>query len=174
MAVSPLLLGLIATAGLLAAIVCLVLAALYRRQYSRPCPRPEGRTKHVPLEAVLASDDHLATQDGGIISVASVRPMPQSVILTGVDRSPVITEDTDPDIIRNQYGKFTNILLIFIFLMVCTWFFTERRQVHGFMKLYEPGMKPGEEEEEAEEQVDEYDFRHVAKDSHIPNHNVSF
>lgn len=113
MPVSPLLLGLIATAGLLAAIVCLVLAALYRRHYTRPCPRPEGRTKHVPLEAVLASDDHLSShQDGGIMSVASVRPTPHHpVIMTGTVtdtqcRPAPITEDTDPDIIRNQYGKF--------------------------------------------------------------------
>lgn len=111
MPVSPLLLGLIATAGLLAAIVCLVLAALYKRHYTRPCPRPEGRTKHVPLEAVLASDDHIAVQDCGIMSVASVRPTAHHpVLLTGSVtetqcRPPVVTEDTDPDIIRNQYGK---------------------------------------------------------------------
>lgn len=117
MPVSPLLLGLIATAGLLAAIVCLVLAALYRRHYARPCPRPEGRTKHVPLEAVLASDDHIAQPDGGIISVASVRPTPHPVMLTtgsmGDCRPPVITEDTDPDIIRNQYGKIYCVYLCF-------------------------------------------------------------
>lgn len=52
-------------------------------------------------------------------------------------------------------------------------FFSERRPIHGFMKVYEPtGTKHCEEEEENEEAVDDYDFRHVAKDSHIPNHNT--
>lgn len=60
---------------------------------------------------------------------------------------------------------------------------TERRPIHGFMKVYEPsggsklsGLNPtnGEEEEEGEDgTVDDYDLRHVAKESHIPNHNVS-
>lgn len=90
---------------------------VYRRHYSRPCgPRPEGRTKHVPLEVGLrTSDDHLATSDGALLGpVASVRhnqhmhPVLGTVgIATDTQcRGPVVlTEDTDPDIIRNQYGK---------------------------------------------------------------------
>lgn len=55
------------------------------------------------------------------------------------------------------------------------------------MKVYEPsggsklsgvgatvGGGGGEEEEEGDDgTVDDYDLRHVAKESHIPNHNVS-
>ncbi|GLV36530.1 sidestep IV [Carabus blaptoides fortunei] len=173
MAVSPLLLGLIATAGLLAAVVCLVLAALYRRHYSRPCgPRPEGRTKHVPLEVGRrTSDDHLATSDGALLGpVASVRhnqhmhPVLGTVGISADTqcRGPaVLTEDTDPDIIRNQY---------------------ERRPIHGFMKVYEPasGQKqrhPHEDDEDENDEVaigDGYDFRNIAKESHNPNHTTVY
>lgn len=55
------------------------------------------------------------------------------------------------------------------------------------MKVYEPsgggkligsgigsmGNTVGEEDEEADETMDDYDLRHVAKESHIPNHTVS-
>lgn len=39
------------------------------------------------------------------------------------------------------------------------------------MKVYEPpGVK---EEDDVDEDVEEYDFRHVAKETHIPNQTVS-
>jgi hypothetical protein len=40
------------------------------------------------------------------------------------------------------------------------------------MKVYEP---PGSrEEDDIEDEGEEYDFRHVAKETHIPNQTVSW
>lgn len=52
-------------------------------------------------------------------------------------------------------------------------FVTERRSIHGFVKVYEP---PGtKEDDDNDEECDEYDFRHVAKETpHIANQNVGF
>lgn len=52
-----------------------------------------------------------------------------------------------------------------------TFLITERRSIHGFIKVYEP---PGsKDDEDIEEEGEEYDFRHVAKESHVPNQTVS-
>lgn len=49
--------------------------------------------------------------------------------------------------------------------------FTIERRAHGFIKVYEP---PGHrEEDENEDETVEYDFRHVAKETHIPNQTVN-
>lgn len=101
MPVSPLFLGLLGAAGILAAGVCLVLAALCRRHYARPCHRPDGATKHVPMEAVIAADDLII--DGSVTGVRS--PATPDTALTESIRNGPSVEDTDPDIIRNQYGK---------------------------------------------------------------------
>lgn len=102
MPVSPLILGLLGTAGILAAGVCLVLAALCRRHYARPCHRPDSTTtKHVPMEAVIAADDLLV--DGSITGVRS--PTTSDATITEPLRNGAPTEGSDPDIIRNQYGK---------------------------------------------------------------------
>lgn len=101
MPVSPLILGLLGTAGILAAGVCLVLAALCRRHYARPCHRPDSGTKHVPMEAVIAADDLLV--DGSITGVRS--PTTPDATITEPLRNGAPTEGSDPDIIRNQYGK---------------------------------------------------------------------
>lgn len=101
MPVSPLILGLLGTAGILAAGVCLVLAALCRRHYSRPCHRPDNGTKHVPMEAVIAADDLLV--DGSITGVRS--PTTSDATITEPLRNGAPTEGSDPDIIRNQYGE---------------------------------------------------------------------
>ncbi|XP_063921437.1 contactin-1 [Zophobas morio] len=146
MPVSPLIMGLLGTAAVLATGVCLVLAALCRRHYSRPCPRPEGGTKHVPMEAVIAADDLIV--DGSVTGVRTPAT-PDAAITAEAVRNGTSVEATDPDIIRNQY---------------------ERRPTLGFMKVYEP---PGSrEEEDIEDEGEEYDFRHVAKETHIPNQTV--
>ncbi|CAH0550173.1 unnamed protein product [Brassicogethes aeneus] len=132
--------------GILATGVCLVLAALCRRHYSRPCHRNDGGTKHVPMEAVINADDLIV--DGSITGVRT--PVLQDQVFTAeAVRNGSSVEATDPDIIRNQY---------------------ERRPTHGFMKVYEP---PGSrEDDEIDEESEEYDFRRVAKESHIPNQTV--
>lgn len=50
-------------------------------------------------------------------------------------------------------------------------FISERRSGQGFIKVYEPQIQ--REEEDAEEDREEYDFRHVAKETHIPNQSVT-
>lgn len=101
MPISPLILGLFGTAGILAAGVCLVLAALCKRHYTRPCHRPDNGSKHVPMEAVIAADDLLI--DGSITGVRS--PTISDATITEPLRNGAPTEGSDPDIIRNQYGK---------------------------------------------------------------------
>ncbi|KAJ8981819.1 hypothetical protein NQ317_007405 [Molorchus minor] len=142
---APLIMGLLGTAGILATGVCLVLAALCRRHYGRPCRRPDNGTKHVPMEAVIAADDLIV--DGSITGVRT--PLtPEQVIMAEPTRNCNSIEGSDPDIIRNQY---------------------ERRPM-GFMKVYEP---PGSrEEEDLEDEGEEYDFRHVAKETQNPNQTV--
>lgn len=100
MAVSPLILGLMGTAGILTITVCLVLGALCRRHYSRPCHRPDNGSKHVPLEVIPADDLML---DGSITGVRS--PTRIDPTLTEPLRNGSSQEGADPDIIRNQYGK---------------------------------------------------------------------
>ncbi|KAF5299126.1 hypothetical protein FQR65_LT09484 [Abscondita terminalis] len=143
--VSPLFLGLLGAAGILAAGVCLVLAALCRRHYSRPCHRPDNNTKHVPMEAVIAADDLII--DGSVTGVRS--PTTPDTALSESIRNGTSVEDTDPDIIRNQY---------------------ERRSGLGFTKIYQ--LPNTREDEENEEETDDYDFKHVAKETHIPNQTM--
>ncbi|XP_018571511.1 uncharacterized protein LOC108911149 [Anoplophora glabripennis] len=146
MPVSPLIMGLLGTAGVLATGVCLVLAALCRRHYSRPCRRPDNGSKHVPMEAVIAADDLIL--DGSVTGVRSPLTPEQAMVVEPV-RNCNSVEGSDPDIIRNQY---------------------ERRPTHGFMKVYEP---PGSrEEDDFEDDGDEYDFRHVAKEPLNPSQTV--
>ncbi|KAK9709842.1 CD80-like C2-set immunoglobulin domain [Popillia japonica] len=144
MAVSPLILGLMGTAGILTITVCLVLGALCRRHYSRPCHRPDNGSKHVPLEVIPADDLML---DGSITGVRS--PTRIDPTLTEPLRNGSSQEGADPDIIRNQY---------------------ERRTVQGFMKVYEPARIRSDDDNE--EEGEEYDFRHIAKETHIPNQTV--
>lgn len=151
MPVSPLIMGLLGTAGILATGVCLVLAALCRRHYHRrPCHHHHlhrsndnnSTTKHVPMEAVIAAEDLIV--DGSITGVRTPVTPDQAITAEAVRNGNSI-EATDPDIIRNQY---------------------ERRPTHGFMKVYEP---PGSKEDDDDE-GDEYDFRrNVAKETLIPN-----
>lgn len=52
-------------------------------------------------------------------------------------------------------------------------FVAERRPIHGFMKVYEyepPGCR---EEDDQEDEGEGYAFKHVAKESHVPNQTVS-
>lgn len=49
--------------------------------------------------------------------------------------------------------------------------FSERRTVQGFMKVYEPARIRSDDDNE--EEGEEYDFRHIAKETHIPNQTVS-
>lgn len=102
MPISPLIIGLLGTAGVLAAGVCLVLAALCRRHYSRPCHRTDNGTKHVPMEAVIGADDLIV--DGTLTGVRTAAT-PDATIMEPL-RNGAPTEGSDPDIIRNQYGKY--------------------------------------------------------------------
>ncbi|XP_022903611.1 neural cell adhesion molecule 2 isoform X2 [Onthophagus taurus] len=145
MPVSPLILGLLGTAGVLGATVCLVLAALCRRHYQRPCHRPDNGNKHVPLEVIPADD---LIRDGSVTGLRS--PSICDATLTQPLRNGPSQEPSDPDIIKNQY---------------------ERRTIQGgYMKTYEPAHTRLDEDNEDE--ADEYDFRHVTKESHIPNQTV--
>lgn len=105
MPVSPLIMGLLGTAGILATGVCLVLAALCRRHYTRPCHRPDNGSKHVPMEAVIAADDLIV--DGSVTGVRSPLTPEQAIVAEPV-RNCNSVEGSDPDIIRNQYGKLNN------------------------------------------------------------------
>lgn len=169
MPVSPLIMGLLGTAGILATGVCLVLAALCRRHYTRPCHRPDNSgTKHVPMEAVIAAEDLIV--DGSITGVRTPVTPDQAITADAIRNGNTI-EATDPDIIRNQYGIVFSIMLCRIFFLHCVCFcFVERRQMHGFMKVYEP---PNNTKDDEEEDGEEYHFRHVAKETHIPNQTVS-
>lgn len=104
MPVSPLILGLLGTAGILTAGVCLVLAALCRRHYAKPCRRTDdSTTKHVPMEAVIGADDVIV--DGSVTGVRT--PLtPVSSLTPEAYRNGASVEGSDPDIIRNQYGEF--------------------------------------------------------------------
>lgn len=111
MPVSPIILALLGTAGILATGICLILAALCRRHFisgdkRRPCHRPtDNGSKHVPMEAVIAADDLMV--DGCVTGVrTSMTPTSQDQLMMvepTIQRGPV--EGADPDIIRNQYGK---------------------------------------------------------------------
>lgn len=101
MPISPLILALLGTAGVLAAGVCLVLVALCKRHYARPCHRADNGSKHVPMEAVIAAEDLIV--DGHITGVRS--PTLPDPVLTETVRNGAKAEPTDPDIIRNQYGE---------------------------------------------------------------------
>jgi hypothetical protein len=116
MPVSPLIMGLLGTAGVLATGVCLVLAALCRRHYSRPCPRPEGGTKHVPMEAVIAADDLIV--DGSVTGVRTPAT-PDAAITAEAVRNGTSIEATDPDIIRNQYGEDSLLFILLLLIQRC-------------------------------------------------------
>ncbi|XP_066142389.1 neural cell adhesion molecule 2-like isoform X1 [Euwallacea fornicatus] len=150
MPISPLIMGLLGTAAILATGVCFVLAALCRKHYSRPCHRADASsTKHVPMEAVINADDLIV--DGSITGVRSSTSSVEHTITAEAVRNGNTVEATDPDIIRNQY---------------------ERRPLHGFMKVYEyepPGCR---DEDDPEDEGEGYAFKHVAKDSLLPNQTV--
>lgn len=58
-----------------------------------------------------------------------------------------------------------------VLCLPATFLITERRSIHGFIKVYEP---PGSrDDEDIDEEGEEYDFRHVAKESHVSNQTVS-
>ncbi|KAK5647878.1 hypothetical protein RI129_002770 [Pyrocoelia pectoralis] len=97
------------------------------------------------MEAVIAADDLII--DGSVTGVRS--PTTPDTGLTESIRNGTSVEDTDPDIIRNQY---------------------ERRSGLGFTKIYQ--LPNTREDEDNEEEVEDYDFKHVAKDTHIPNQTV--
>lgn len=107
MPVSPLIIGLLGTAAVLATGVCLVLAALCRRHYARPCPRNTADNKHVPMEAVIAADD-LIVRDGSVTGVRTPATPDAAIIVPSAVRNGTTVEAADPDIIRNQYGEFFN------------------------------------------------------------------
>lgn len=146
MPISPLILALLGTAGVLAAGVCLVLVALCKRHYTRPCHRADNGSKHVPMEAVIAAEDLIV--DGHITGVRS--PTLPDPVLTETVRNGAKAEPTDPDIIRNQYVQ---------------------RPTRGFMKVYEPQQVQQDVDGE-EDEADDFDFRHVAKDKHNPNQTM--
>lgn len=112
MPVSPLIMGLLGTAGVLAAGVCLVLAALCRRHYhARPPYLRRGddagaaATKHVPMEAVIG-EDAAAAADGQVTTGVRTPLAPLAASLAPeAYRNGAAAEGTDPDIIRNQYGE---------------------------------------------------------------------
>lgn len=163
---NPLFLGLLAAAGILAAGVCLVLAALCRKHYARPCRRAENNTKHVPMEAVIAADDLII--DGSVTGVRS--PATPDTALTESIRNGTSVEDTDPDIIRNQYGRIYRKYLCSARNFLCNPV-SERRTGLGFTKVYQ--LPTSREDEEIDEEYEDYDFKHVAKEIHNPNQNVS-
>ncbi|XP_018322838.1 titin isoform X2 [Agrilus planipennis] len=98
MTMSPLFMGLLGTAGILATGVCLVFAALCRKHYTKPCHRSEGVTKHIPMEAVMATDDLVDSPVTDHRGSANLEPL-------FADSLKNIVEITDPDIIRNQYER---------------------------------------------------------------------
>ncbi|XP_076260413.1 sidestep IV transmembrane protein isoform X2 [Rhynchophorus ferrugineus] len=150
MPMSPLIMGLLGTAAILATGVCLVLVALCRKHYARPCHRPDAsNTKHMPMEAVINADDLIV--DGSITGVRTPNSSIEHTITAEAIRNGNSIEATDPDIIRNQY---------------------ERRPLHGFMQVYEyepPGCR---EEEDVEDDGEGYAFKHAAKDTHLPTQTV--
>lgn len=86
---NPILTGLIVTATTLVIVVCLVLTALYRRSRSR---RPMSKQAVVLVSEVMED----------------TRPSSLTLPLNPAN-APAndhrITDDTDPDVIPNQYGK---------------------------------------------------------------------
>lgn len=109
MPVSPLIMGLLGTTGILATGVCLVLAALCRKHYSRPCHRSDnGGTKHVPMEAVIAAEDLIV--DGSITGVRTPVTPNEPITADSAIRNGNSLEATDPDIIKNQYGTSWSVL----------------------------------------------------------------
>lgn len=110
MPVSPLLMGLLGTVSVLATGVCLVLAALCKRHYLRPRHKQQHKhhdgtvteTKHGPLQSMIGSDSVIV--DGhytGLLTAES----------TGIEepggKHGSVLEDTDPDIIKNQFGMWS-------------------------------------------------------------------
>ncbi|CAH1987508.1 unnamed protein product, partial [Acanthoscelides obtectus] len=165
---NPLLLGLLGAAALLATGVCLVLAALCRRRLQRhPHRRSTASlgsdstctTKHVPMEAIIATEDMQLTNSGGAVS-GGRSPMSPTAgsgrIALGSDTAIKLraVDGADPDIIKNQY---------------------ERRPLHSFIKVYEPRRTREEEDLEEDTEPDFDSFRqHLAKDSALhTTHNPS-
>jgi hypothetical protein len=102
---NPVLTGLIATAVGLLVVVCAVVVALYRRHQHRRRPR---QAKLSQLEVALHQADDPASADGDCAGAGHTTPLNPAaassggVIVAGDHRS---TEDTDPDIIPNKYGR---------------------------------------------------------------------
>lgn len=163
MPINPLLLGLLGATGIFIASICLVLAALCRKHYGKHCHRTDGATKHVPMEAVIAADDLII--DGSVTGIRS--PATPDTALTESIRNGTSIEDTDPDIIRNQYGNKNHFNYE---STINANFILERRTGLGFTKVYQP---PGSREEEDNDEEHEYNFKHVAKEAHLPNQTVS-
>ncbi|KAL3285906.1 hypothetical protein HHI36_000424 [Cryptolaemus montrouzieri] len=127
MPVSPLLMGLLGTVSVLATGVCLVLAALCKRHYVRPGHKHHhhhhhnhhahgggaSETKHAPLEAMIGSDSVIV--DGHYTGLLTVEPTGNEEPDGGKNGS--VVEDTDPDIIKNQF---------------------ERRSFNNLVKFYKP------------------------------------
>lgn len=92
---NPVLTGLITTAVCLTVIVCVVMVALYHRHKAKRHPR---EVKHNQLE--MTEDANEDAMMAGINTPLN----PGSVVgvIVGDHRS---TEETDPDIIPNKYGK---------------------------------------------------------------------
>lgn len=87
---NPVLTGLVATATTLVIVVCLVVMALYRRNNAR---RPISKQAVVLVSEVMED----------------TRPSSLTLPLNPAHASANdhrITDDTDPDVIPNQYGKF--------------------------------------------------------------------
>ncbi|XP_044745914.1 nephrin isoform X2 [Coccinella septempunctata] len=123
MPVSPLLMGLLGTVSVLATGVCLVLAALCKRHYLRSGHKHHHKhhghhggavseTKHAPLESMVGSDSVIV--DGHYTGLLTAEP-------TGNEepggKNGSVLEDTDPDIIKNQF---------------------ERRSFNNLTKFYKP------------------------------------
>ncbi|KAL1513906.1 hypothetical protein ABEB36_003245 [Hypothenemus hampei] len=156
--ISPLIMGLLGTAAILATGVCLVLAALCRKHYARSCHRPDANsTKHVPMEAVINADDLIV--DGSITGIRTPNSSIEHTIAAEAVRNGNNFEVTDPDIIRNQYDPLVVV--------------AERRPIQGFMKVYEyepPGCR---EDDDQEDEGEGYAFRHaIAKETHAPNQAI--
>ncbi|XP_050294680.1 hemicentin-1 isoform X2 [Anthonomus grandis grandis] len=150
MPISPLIMGLLGTAGILATGVCMVLAALCRKHYSRPCHRSDpNSTKHLPMEAVINADDLIV--DGSITGVRSSSNSIGHTIRAEAIRNGNTIEATDPDIIQNQYER-------------------------SFMKIYEyepPGGR--DHEDDPDDEGEGYAFKHSAKEPyHVPNQTMMY
>lgn len=109
--VNPLFLAILGTAGILATLICLLLAAICRRHFvardrRRSCHRPtDNGSKHVPMEPIIEADDLII--DGCVTGVrTSMTPTSQDQLMVVEPTMQIGSiEGAHPDIIKNQYGK---------------------------------------------------------------------